>query len=84
MPIPARSRSLAAGSGSKTSLTFSPDGTHIAYVQDNDLYTIAIADGSITRLTTDGSETVFNGTLDWVYNEELATRSSSAGLCLVA
>lgn len=70
--------SLAVGSAGQTALTFSPDGTHIAYVQDNDLYTLRIEDGSITRLTNDGSETIFNGALDWVYNEELATRSSQA------
>jgi len=68
--------SLAEGSAGLTSLTFSPDGTRIAYVQDNDLYTIGVGDGKVVRLTTDGSDTVFNGTLDWVYNEELATRSS--------
>ena len=32
--------------------------------------------GKIQRLTTDGGETVFNGALDWVYNEELATRAA--------
>ncbi len=68
--------SLLAGDSPKTSLTFSPDGERIAYVQENDLYSMSLADGAIDRLTTDGSETVFNGTLDWVYNEELATRSS--------
>ena len=69
-------KSLAEGRAGITSLTFSPDGTRIAFVQDNDLYTIGVSDGKIVRLTTDGSETVFNGTLDWVYNEELATRSA--------
>ncbi|MBI4675629.1 MAG: DPP IV N-terminal domain-containing protein [Chloroflexi bacterium] len=69
-------KSLGGDSAGKTSMTFSPDGTRIAYTQDNDLYTIRISDGQTTRLTTDGSDTVFNGTLDWVYNEELATRSA--------
>ena len=59
-----------------TSLTFSPDGKNIAYVQNNDLYTVDIQASKIDRLTFDGGETVFNGTLDWVYNEELATRSA--------
>lgn len=69
-------KSLAGGSSAKTSMTFSPDGTRIAFAQDNDLYTVRVSDGQIVRLTTDGSDTVFNGTLDWVYNEELATRSA--------
>ena len=55
---------------------FTPDGTPISYVQDNDLYVLSIADGQVQRLTTDGGETVFNGALDWVYNEELATRAA--------
>jgi dipeptidyl-peptidase-4 len=66
---------LAQGGG-KTSLTFSPDGKRIAFVQANDLYTLRLQDGQIARLTTDGSETIFNGTLDWVYEEELATRAA--------
>ena len=69
-------RELGGGSGSKTSLSWSPDGQRIAYAQDNDIYTLERAGGATTRLTSDGSETVFNGTLDWVYNEELATRAS--------
>ena len=55
---------------------FTPDGTRVSYVQDNDLYVLSIADGQVQRLTTDGGETVFNGGLDWVYNEELATRAA--------
>jgi len=69
-------KSLAVGSSAKTGLLFSPDGSRISFVQNNDLYTVRISDGQLVRLTTDGSETVFNGTLDWVYNEELATRSA--------
>jgi dipeptidyl-peptidase 4 len=66
---------LVTGQGI-TSMTFSPDGGRVAYAQHNDLYMVEVADGAVTRLTFDGSETVFNGTLDWVYNEELATRSA--------
>ena len=66
---------LVTGQGI-TSMTFSPDGWRVAYAQHNDLYMVEVADGAVTRLTFDGSETVFNGTLDWVYNEELATRSA--------
>ena len=68
--------SLAAGGGNTTSFMFTPDGSHVSYVQDNDLYVMDIGDGAVQRLTTDGGETVFNGALDWVYNEELATRAA--------
>ena len=69
-------RSIADGNVGMTGLTFSPDGSRIGFVLNNDLYSIDVGGGQTTRLTTDGSETVFNGTLDWVYNEELATRSA--------
>ncbi|HEX5386166.1 MAG TPA: S9 family peptidase [Gemmatimonadales bacterium] len=53
---------------------FSPDGTRIGYVRDHDLYVERVDDGRITRLTTDGSRTIINGTFDWVYEEELDLR----------
>src|SRR6202035_4211547 len=36
-----------------------------------DLYTLEIASHKETRLTRDGSATLLNGALDWVYPEEL-------------
>ena len=56
--------------------TFSPDGSRVAYVRDNDMYVENLADGRITRLTSDGSPTSINGTSDWVYEEELDVRQA--------
>lgn len=53
---------------------FSPDGKLISYVRDNDLYVYDIADKREWRLTQDGSETRLNGTLTWVYWEEVFGR----------
>jgi dipeptidyl-peptidase 4 len=53
---------------------FSPDGTRVAYVRQNNIYVQDLASGKITPLTTDGSETIVNGTSDWVYEEELDVR----------
>src|SRR5688572_17683072 len=50
---------------------FSPDGTRVGFVRDNDLYVTDLASGAETRLTRDGSEAIINGTFDWVYEEEL-------------
>lgn len=52
--------------------TFSPDGSRVAYVRDNDLYVEDAATGAITRVTTDGSDLIINGGSDWVNEEELA------------
>jgi dipeptidyl-peptidase-4 len=70
---------LVEAGASKTAMIFTPSGTHVSYVQDNDLYTVSIGDGQVRRITSDGSDAVFNGCLDWVYNEELATRAAQPG-----
>ena len=53
---------------------FSPDGTKVGYVRENDLYVESVTDGRITRLTKDGSHTLINGTSDWVNEEEFDLR----------
>ncbi|MBL8227669.1 MAG: S9 family peptidase [Bryobacterales bacterium] len=49
----------------------SPDGKRLAYRNLHDLYVIELASKRVTRLTQDGSSTLLNGELDWVYPEEL-------------
>lgn len=53
---------------------FSPDSTRVAYVRKNNLYVQSLTDMKIASLTSDGSETVINGTADWVNEEELFLR----------
>jgi dipeptidyl-peptidase-4 len=55
--------------------SFSPDGTQVAYLRGNDLYRTEVATGRETRLTTGGGDTLLNGRLDWVYQEEVYGRS---------
>ncbi|MBN8685755.1 MAG: S9 family peptidase [Chitinophagales bacterium] len=68
-----------AGSGKLTKLenekilhpSFSPDGSKVAYVKDNNLYVYDVAAGKATAVTTDGKwNFVINGNCDWVYEEE--------------
>jgi len=49
----------------------SPDGSRVAFRREHDLYTMEIASRKISRITNDGSATLLNGELDWVYPEEL-------------
>lgn len=49
----------------------SPDSKKVAYRIENDLYFLDLGTGKQTRLTADGSETLLNAKLDWVYPEEL-------------
>ncbi len=53
---------------------FSPDGSRVAYVRENNLYLEDLATHRITQLTRDGSRTIINGTFDWVYEEEFGLR----------
>jgi dipeptidyl-peptidase-4 len=53
---------------------FSPDGCRVAYVCEKNLFVQDINDYSITQLTSDGSDTIINGTSDWVYEEEFGLR----------
>jgi len=53
---------------------FSPDGHRVAYVRERNLYVQNLDDLQITQLTNDGSDTIINGTSDWVYEEEFSLR----------
>jgi dipeptidyl-peptidase 4 len=55
---------------------FSPDSTRVGYVRANDIYVEQLATGAVTRLTSDGSAVIINGTTDWVYEEELSLRDA--------
>ncbi|MFL5809444.1 MAG: S9 family peptidase, partial [Flavisolibacter sp.] len=51
--------------------TFSPDGSKLAYVSENNLYVYDLASGKSTAITTDGKwNYIINGNCDWVYEEE--------------
>ncbi|NVK05088.1 MAG: S9 family peptidase [Flavobacteriia bacterium] len=53
--------------------TFSPDGSMVAYVTENNLYYLDLASGEATAITADGeNNAIINGSTDWVYEEEYA------------
>jgi dipeptidyl-peptidase 4 len=50
---------------------FSPDGTKVGFVFENNIYVRNLADNTVTQVTTDGSRNgIINGSTDWVYEEE--------------
>jgi len=54
---------------------FSPDGTRVGYVRDNNIFIEDLdANSKINQITTDGNRYIINGTFDWVYEEELFCR----------
>lgn len=67
---------LGGGAAASTLMfaKFSPDASRVAFVRKNNLYVQNLADLKITAITTDGSDTLINGTSDWVNEEELSLR----------
>jgi len=59
-------------------ISFSPDGLRIAYVRSNNIFVYDIKAETEKAITTDGTETLLNGTLNWVYWEEVFGRRDVA------
>lgn len=57
--------------GSQEVATFSPDGTKVAFVRDNNLFWVDLATWKESQITVDGKfNHIINGKPDWVYEEE--------------
>lgn len=56
--------------------TPSPDGLFMAFTHGGNLYIADLQAQTIVKLTTDGSNVVYNGYASWVYYEEILGRSS--------
>lgn len=51
--------------------TFSPDGTKVAFIAENNLFYQDLYSEKITQITQDGKKnSIINGLADWVYEEE--------------
>ena len=48
----------------------SPDGRVMGYERGGDMYVYDLGTRTERRLTSSGSDTIFNGAFDWVYEEE--------------
>ena len=55
----------------------SPDGSLVLYRAQSNLFVLNLSDKKVTQLTRDGSSTLLNGQLDWVYPEELDLATAS-------
>ena len=49
----------------------SPDGTRVLYRWQANLYVLNLSTRNVSQLTSNGTPTLLNGQLDWVYPEEL-------------
>jgi dipeptidyl-peptidase 4 len=55
----------------------SPDGTRVLYRSNSNLWVLDLATRRTRQVTSEGSATVLNGELDWVYPEELDLHTAS-------
>lgn len=68
-------KKITSSDSPEKSARFSPDGKKIAFVRDNNLYCYLLENETEKQLTFDGTETLLNGTLSWVYWEEVYDRN---------
>ena len=65
--------------GKQQLATFSPDGSKVAFIFENNLYFRDMPSGREVQVTTDGQENkIINGAPDWVYEEEFAFNKAFA------
>jgi dipeptidyl-peptidase-4 len=63
---------LSSG-GRQSYAAFSPDGSKVAFVRENNLFYVNLSGMKEEQITTDGKfNSVINGTTDWVYEEEFS------------
>ncbi|NQV36338.1 MAG: DPP IV N-terminal domain-containing protein, partial [Phycisphaeraceae bacterium] len=53
---------------------FSPDARYAAYVYKRNIYVQNLATLKVRKITRTASDSIINGTSDWVYEEELRLR----------
>ena len=70
---------LTAEGGEEEVPTFSPDGRLVAFVRANNLFVVDVVSQRQQAITTDGSNELLNGKLDWLYQEEIFGRGQFRG-----
>jgi dipeptidyl-peptidase 4 len=64
-------RVLVNGKETLADPKISPDGKHVSFLRNHNVWAVSTADGKEHALTTGGTEGLRKGELDWVYPEEL-------------
>ena len=74
-----RAARLTNAPGEEEIASFSPNGQMVAFVRAHNLYSVDVAGTRERALTSDGSKDIFNGQLDWLYQEEIYGRGNFKG-----
>ena len=67
---------ITSSSGDVADPKFSPDGSHVSFIRNHNIYVHPVGQDNERQLTRDGSDNVLDGEVDWVYEEELYSRSN--------
>ncbi|KAI5966858.1 DAPB [Candida pseudojiufengensis] len=62
---------LFNGNTKISTVSWSPDSLNVAFIYNNNIYLKSLKDNKLTQVTFDGSNEIFNGKPDWVYEEEV-------------
>ena len=74
-----RTARLTSQPGDEEEVSFSPNGQAVAFVRNYNLYAVDVASARERALTADGGPQLFNGKLDWLYQEEIYGRGNFRG-----
>lgn len=68
-----RSAKPVSTGGKQQYATFSPAGSSVAFVRDNNIFLLDLSTGTEKPVTSDGKRNeIINGATDWVYEEEFS------------
>lgn len=67
-------RKVADGLAGVRRFEIAGNGSAVSFIDGHDLAITHTADGKTLKITDDGSDNIFNGELDWVYQEEVYGR----------
>lgn len=69
--LKSKQKQALAGGAKIAYATFSPDGSKVAFVKENNVFMTELASMKETQVTSDGKwNYIINGASDWVYEEE--------------
>ncbi len=74
-----KARRVRDGMAGIRRMELAPDGRAVSYIKDMNLFITGVDGGKTRQVTRDGSEVLFYGELDWVYQEEVYGRFNFKG-----
>lgn len=72
LPIGGEVRQITQSDAYELDARFSPKGTFVSFVRDQELFVVELASGTERQLTSSASQTISNGVADFITQEELS------------